>query len=98
VVINDERGFERSGYGLLKVKDRYRVVLGMDSAKGQEGLWLALFDEGPVGAAVQDGKRTVYLGSAPAKDELIGLTDPFHGLLVKGPEGIRFLANAAPEK
>jgi hypothetical protein len=98
VVINDERGFERSGYGLLKVKDRYRVALGMDSARGREGLTLALFDEGRVGVTVADGQRVVYLGSAPAKDGMTGTAGPFHGLLVRGADGTRFLSNAAAEK
>jgi hypothetical protein len=98
MVINDEQGFERSGYGLLKVKERYRVVLGMDSLKGREGLTLALIDEGPVGVTVGDGRRVVYLGSAPAQDSTTGLTVPFHGLLVRGMDGIKLLSNAAAEK
>jgi hypothetical protein len=98
VVINDEQGFERSGYGLLKVQDRYRVALGMDSPKGREGLTLALFDEGPVGVRVADGERVVYLGSAPAKDGTTVMAAPFHGLLVRGADGIKFLSNAATEK
>lgn len=56
-VINDEEGFERSGYGLLKVASRYRVVLGMDNAQGQEGATLFLEDGGPVGLEIQDGSR-----------------------------------------
>jgi len=98
VVINDERGFERSGYGLLKVKGRYRVALGMDSAKGREGLTLALFDEGRVGVTVSDGQRVAYLGSALARDGLTGTAGPFHGLLVRGADGTKFLSNAAAEK
>lgn len=98
VVINDEQGFERSGYGLLKVEGRYRVVVGLDSAQGREGLTLGLLDEGPVGITVQEGKRLVYVGSAPSTERLTGIAEPFHGLLVRGAEGVRFIANAAPEK
>jgi len=57
LVINDEEGFERSGYGLLKVENHYRVVLGMDNAQGQEGATLFLMDDGPVGLELQDGSR-----------------------------------------
>lgn len=57
LVLNDEEGFERSGYGLLKVESRYRVVLGMDNAKGQEGATLFLEDDGPIGLEIQDGTR-----------------------------------------
>jgi hypothetical protein len=98
VVINDAQGFERSGYGLLKVKGRYRVALGMDSAKGREGLTLALIEEGPVGVAVTAGDRVVYLGSAPARDATTGLATAFHGLLVPVGDGIRFVANRAAAK
>ncbi len=98
VVINDEQGFERSGYGLLKVEGRYRVVVGLDSAQGREGLTLRLYDEGPVGLTVQDGKRLVYVGSAPSTERLTGIAESFHGLLVRGPEGVRFIATAGSEK
>jgi len=57
LVINDEEGFERSGYGLLKVENHYRVVLGMDNAQGQEGASVFLMDDGPVGLELQDGSR-----------------------------------------
>jgi hypothetical protein len=57
LVINDEQGFERSGYGLLKVENRYRVVLGMDNTQGQEGATLFLEDGGQVGLEIQDGSR-----------------------------------------
>lgn len=98
VVINDEKGFERSGYGLLKVKDRYRVVLGMDTAQGREGLTLALYDEGQVGVTVEDGKRVVYVGSATPSDRLTGTAESFHGVFVRGADGVRFMVSASPEK
>ena len=49
IEINDARGFERSGYGLLNVDGSYRVVLGLDGANGREGIALSLFDDGPAG-------------------------------------------------
>jgi len=57
LVINDEEGFERSGYGLLKVENHYRVVLGMDNAQGQEGASVFLMDDGLVGLELQEGSR-----------------------------------------
>lgn len=38
IVINDQEGFERSGYSLLSVGVEYRVVLGLDTKRGTEGL------------------------------------------------------------
>src|SRR5262249_31714797 len=46
MVINDEQGFERAGFGLHNVNGQHRVVLGMDSNKGSEALSLAVLDEG----------------------------------------------------
>jgi hypothetical protein len=65
LVINDEKGFERSGYGLLKVDNRHRVVLGMDDTQSKEGLTLFLIDDGPIGLEVNDGTRHRSLGLRP---------------------------------
>lgn len=45
IVINDSTGTERTGYGLLEMKDRYRVSLGFDRSDGYEGLILGLDDK-----------------------------------------------------
>ena len=98
IEINDEQGFERSGYGLLKVQDRYRVVLGLDSAKGTEGLTLALFDDGPIGLGVHDSDRTLYLGTAPPESPLTKISEPFHGLLLRNGAEVKYEVNAARGK
>ena len=36
--INDAAGFERTGYGLVSVDGKDRVVLGLDSKSGEEAL------------------------------------------------------------
>lgn len=92
LVINDEQGLERSGYGLLNVNGEKRVVLGLDSARGEEGLTLSLSDEGSVGLRVRDGKRLIYIGSTTAP--LTGSPGPFHGLLVRGSDGASFVQNS----
>ena len=48
MVINDSVGVERSGYGLLKFPDRYRVTLGFDRADGLEGMIFGLDDNGHI--------------------------------------------------
>lgn len=93
IVINDEQGFERSGYGLLNVNGSRRVVLGLDSARGVEGLTLALDDEGSVGMSVRDGQRLIYVGTATPATSLTGAREPFHGLLVRTADGVRFVQN-----
>ncbi len=98
MIINDEQGFERSGYGLIKVNDLYRVVLGLDSAKGQEGLTLALLDEGGVGLSMQDEDRTLYLGSEPPRSSMTRLAEPFHGLLLRKGAEVTYQLNVSAKK
>lgn len=45
IIINDSTGIERTGYGLLKLEDRYRVSLGFDRNDGYEGMILGLDDK-----------------------------------------------------
>jgi hypothetical protein len=91
MLINDEQGNERSGYGLLKVNDRYRVVLGLDSPQGKEALSLVALDGGAVGMSIDDPQRRIYVGSAPAGERITGAEEPFYGLMVKGAEGVKSL-------
>ena len=86
VVINDAEGFERSGYGLLTVGGRDRMVLGLDDGRGDEGVTLVVMDSGRAGVRVQDGSDGAYLGTAPANDNVIKSTTPFVGLVLRhGP-------------
>ena len=91
VVINDSRGFERTGYGLLHVDGSDRVVLGLDNNHGSEALSLAVFDSGPVGIHVQDGATTLYLGRAPSKALGLPTDGTFAGLLLKDGAKLRRL-------
>lgn len=98
IVINDDQGFERTGYGLSKVEGRNRVVLGLDSARGQEGVVLALFDEGPLGLTVQEGDRRIYLGISPHESTVTGEAEPFHGLVLRSGVEVKRQINAAQRK
>lgn len=95
MVVNDEQGFERSGYGLINVDGKHRVVLGLDSAQGREGLTLSLYDEGSVALSVRDRQQSIYVGGAPSGEGLTGTTDPFFGLLLRSGDAVRFAQNAA---
>jgi hypothetical protein len=86
LVINDAQGFERSGYGLLTVAGRDRMVLGLDDARSQEGVVLFVADSGRAGIAIKDGADGAYLGTAPANDPMLNTNTRFVGLLLKrGP-------------
>jgi hypothetical protein len=98
LVINDEQGFERTGYGLLKVGDHYRANLGLDSANGGEGLSLCLFDEGGVGVVIADQEQRLFLGSAPPGFPLTGLSSALHGLVLLEGDKVKKVFNAVEDK
>ncbi|WP_420449034.1 hypothetical protein [Candidatus Palauibacter sp.] len=83
MVINDHEGFERMGYGLKPMDGRYRVSLGLDTDRIQEGLLLTLDDDGLNGVTVGTGANGIFLGSAPAGHGWTGLEEEFQGLLVR---------------
>jgi hypothetical protein len=82
VTINNAQGFERSGYALLTVQGKDRVVLGLDDDEG-EGIALALVDEGHVGMMVRTKAGRMFLGSAPGGHPLTGMPEAFHGVLLE---------------
>jgi hypothetical protein len=95
LLINDAEGFERSGYSLLKVDDRYRVVLGLDSDRGTEGVVLALEDGGMSGLFIQNREGQLLVGTDPPD----GMVDHnFHGLMVRSRdrEHLLNLADSIP--
>jgi hypothetical protein len=95
LLINDAEGWERGGYGLLRVGDAYRGVLGLDSNKEMEGLALVLDDKGGVGVMVRDKDQSLFLGSAPAGYSETGLAVPFHGLVLRKGKEVKHQINVA---
>jgi len=91
VLINDAQGFERSGYGLLTVKGTDRMVLGLDTNRGEEGVALAVIDGGRFGIHVAGQDFLGFFGAAPAADSLGGIGEPFAGLLLKKGEAVKRL-------
>ncbi|WP_419936175.1 hypothetical protein [Candidatus Palauibacter sp.] len=83
MVINDHEGFERTGYGLKPIEGRYRVSLGLDTDRIEEGLLLTLDDDGLHGVTVGTGANGIFLGSAPAGHGWTGLAEEFQGPLVR---------------
>ncbi|WP_420614908.1 hypothetical protein [Candidatus Palauibacter sp.] len=83
MVINDDQGFERSGYGVLAVNGGYNVGLGLDTDRIAEGLSLVLQDDGPHGILVGTPADGIFLGTAPAGHAWTGLEEEFSGLLAR---------------
>lgn len=97
ITLNDQDGFERSGYGLIKLGDDYRIVLGLDSDKGEEGLVLLLDDAGRIGLMLRDEDRSAYLGSAPP-GAITGMSEPLFGLVLKQGDEVLEALNIAPSR
>ncbi len=81
IQINDQEGFERTGWGYFPAKDR--VVLGLDSRKGQEGVTLFVLEDDTTGMNINAGEKAIFLGSAPSKDARAPFPGPYFGLLLK---------------
>lgn len=100
LIWNDEDGFERGGLGLLKVKGKYRVALGMDSEKsGGEGLTLSLEDGGQIGMGIYDNKsNSTFMGFLPPNGFNNETNEPFNGILMKQGKEIKYQINTLQKK
>lgn len=86
ITINDAEGFERTGYGMLTVAGKDRVVLGLDGKDGEEAVVLSVHDGGQAGLSVRASSRhSIFLGASPAAPGL-GLKDSIAGLLLRRGE------------
>ena len=96
MIINDDQGFERSGYGILDFGDSKHVTLGLDTAHGTEGLILTVRDDGGSGILISDKNWSAFLGSAP--DGFFGNeTEALKGLrLQEGDQAIRSFTATPP--
>ena len=89
IQINNSQGFERSGYSLLNVNGVERVVLGLDSKQGREGLTLALDDAGRVQVMVRDGDKMMLLGTLSPTEQAFEGARPDFGVVVRDGNQLR---------
>jgi hypothetical protein len=95
MIINDEKGFERSGYSLIDIKGEKRMVLGLDRPGGTEGVLLSILEDGTAGLDVNNKDNSLFLGSAPEMKLDKVKTDKFCGLKVTNPSGTTYELNKA---
>ena len=98
LILNDEMGFERSGYAILKVNGKDRVNLGMDTNKGTEGLILTVDDRGVTGLSVRSQKQNICLGKADSTKWDSKNDFPFNGLLIEQADSTEFRWNTYNRK
>lgn len=98
IQINDDRGFERSGYSLLKVNGSDRVVLGLDGPRG-EGVVLSLIDGSRMGLSIYGAERTVgFFGSATPGNSQTGVADSVFGLVLRRGDQVAHILNVADRR
>lgn len=96
LLLNDEKGYERSGYGVLNVDGNNRVVLGLDTDKGTEGLVLGLLEDGTTGMFVSSQKKNMFLGNAPGGSFATNLIKPFFGIMAKDSTAMKIDMDILP--
>jgi hypothetical protein len=92
IVINDKQGFERTGWGFFP--DKNRVVLGLDSDRGTEGVILSILEDGTSGIGVTGKSTELFLGEGGPNSMNTGLPGPFSGLLIRDKTGIKYILNS----
>ena len=88
LVLMDENGDERSGYNILPIGDGYRVVLGLDSDKGTEGLALVVDDAGYNNMTISGNNKFIFLGSADTTHWATKPNNTFDGLIIRNKDSI----------
>ena len=85
IEINDENGYERSGYSYMPVNGGSRVVLGLDRPGSSEGATFSILEDGTTGLSVYDNKSksAMFLGNSEANTYMTPGKEKYFGLAVK---------------
>ena len=94
VVINDELGYERSGYQLINAKGKNRMVLGLDRTDGTEGATLSILEDGTAGLSVMNNGTMAFLGNAPQNSYKTRLDQSFFGLMFRDKSTVKYSVNS----
>ena len=86
IIINDNKGLERTGYGILNVNGEDRVVLGLDNSNGTEGATLSVMPNGTVGLYINSEQQSIFLGNAKKGNGNSPNEKDFHGIIIQDKE------------
>lgn len=92
IAVNDQDGLERIGWGFFPSLNR--TAIGLDSPDGTEGVMIAVLEDSTAGVVVSDGSPSIFLGNAKPDHPLTGLKQPFHGLVIRQGEAVKFNLNS----
>jgi len=93
IILNDYRGFERSGYSLINVNGRDRVVIGLDNLNGTEGVSIGLFEDGTAGMTIGGQDKSIFLGKADSTYGYDG-NKHFNGLRIQQTDTDEIILNS----
>ena len=82
LIINDENGTERTGYGVLNINGNNRVNLGLDDKNGIDRVSLTVDESGVYGLKVFDKKSRIFLGKTDSINPYLRNEPYFNGLLI----------------
>ena len=92
IQINDRQGNERTGWGVFPTLNR--VVLGLDTERGSEGVYLLVHESGYSGVGAQGKDADVFLGYAAPGSTFATSSRPWSGLLVRRGESVKHSLDA----
>jgi hypothetical protein len=83
IIINDKTGLERTGYGILDVNGKDRVVLGLDKSNGTEGATLSVMPDGTTGLNLNSDRQSIFIGKAAKGNWNSPNKEEFHGMILR---------------
>ena len=97
ITIHNDKGYERAGFGTIKVGDKFQVGLGMDDEYGEALNLFASKDLG-VGLRINDSKNQLIFGTLGPK-KLGNKTDqPFSGYMFSQGSEVKHQFNILEKK
>lgn len=82
LIINDENGTERTGYGVININGKNRVNLGLDDKHGIDRVSLSVDESGVYGLKVFDKNSRIFLGKTDSINPFLKDVPNFNGLLI----------------
>ena len=89
LMLNNSKGYERGGYGMVTVNGHERIVVGLDAKQGHEGLALVLDDAGRVQVMLRHGANTALLGTLTAAEQGREGAPPGFGLVIREGQEVK---------
>lgn len=97
ITIHNEKGYERAGFGMMKVGDRTQVGLGMDDEHG-EALNLFSAKGFGVGIRINDSKNQLIFGTLEPGKMYNKSDQPFSGYMFRQGNEVKHQFNVLEKK